>query len=256
MKKILSILIIAILCFTSCTRIIWVVGVKGRTGLNNVSKFEHPESGKKVTFISMSHIETVRYYEEIKNYLDSLRNDGYAIFFEGITIGQVGPTEADTVATKIMLRKFRRLTGKSIVTNEYRGFQSVANNKGEKPSQLVQQTSERIGLSVERDHLCDLTMQEMVEGYESKYGEILLTDCDWDTPHTAKYKCRTEQKLRLDYVELTLRDEYVAKMVAESEHQKIVIVYGDFHMYTMNTDLHRHGFECTDWRISEKKKKR
>ncbi len=256
MKKLLSIFIITILCFTSCQRIIWTVGIKGRTGLNNVSKFEHPESGKKVTLIGMSHIETVRYYEEVKNYLDSLRNDGYAIFFEGITIGPVGPTEADTAATKVMLRKYRRLTGESPLINEYAGFRSVADNKGERPRQLVQQTFERTGVSEERDHLCDLTFQEIIEGYEEKYGEILLTDCDWDTPHTAKYKCRTEQEFRLDYAHLTLRDKYVAKRVAESEYEKIVILYGNMHIFTMDTDLRRHGFEYTGHLISEKKKKR
>ncbi len=199
--------------------------IKGRTGLDNISKFEHPETGKQVTMIGMSHIETVRYYEEVKNYLDSLRNDGYAIFFEYVTLGPVGPTEADTTAARVVLRKYRRLTGESLATNEYSGFRSVADNKGEKPNQLVQQTLERTGVSEERDYLCDLTFQEIIEGYEAKYGEIILTDCDMETPLNApKYKCRTEQEFRVGYAHLTLRDKYVAKRVAESEHQKIVIL--------------------------------
>lgn len=256
MKTILSILLVTVFCSISCQRLAYVFVIKGRTGLNNISKFEHTESGKKITFIGMSHVETVQYYADVKNYLDSLRDDGYAIFFEGVTLGPNPNSASDSIATDIVLRKYRRLMGRSIA-GAHVGFESVADNSGEKPGRLVQQTFERIGVCIEKDHLCDLTVPEIINGYELEYGEILLTDCDWDTPlREKKYKCRTEQKFRKDYAELILREDHIAKSVIASEYEKIVMVYGNFHMFTLSPTLCKdYGFECTDWLISEKKKK-
>lgn len=220
--------------FTECTsiKIISARTLFG-TGLDRCMKLKHPETGREVVMIGMIHVEKPKFFEEIRLYLDSLKNEGYVVFYEGITEG-VHPPRLDTI-----LRKFRRTTGYDIDYFYRKAFSSKT---------YTMQTLTNLGLMTDSDINVDMTLDGMVTEYEKRYEEIVLTDYDWQTGLMEKYRWRKSGKQRYNEWHMihTLREEHIVETVKNSEHDKIVLLYGAGHWFFLYPKIEDLGYRIIE----------
>ncbi len=148
-----------------------------------VAKYQIYESeDKQVVYLPMVHVGRGDYFPEVKKFVDSMRNNGFHVFYEGIYLRE-DITEEDW---DIYIRKFRREMGHA-PTDSY----ADPDNKS-LPRWLKKyegQTLENTGINPETDTNIDFELTELIDTYEEKYKEIQLTDCDFETPLLEKYKC-------------------------------------------------------------------
>jgi len=226
MKKTLIFLII--LNLVSCKNYLATIAVKyagvyeDKENLHTVNYNE-----KKIVFIPMHHLGTKSFYNDVKNKIDSLKNENYYFIYELPSANNINET---------IVRKFRKivknpLSKEASYTKQFKAL--YPNIKYEKP--LIDQPSyEELGLTVENSERADADYRDVVDYYEKKYGEITLTDCDYKTSIYENYtKCKEENKVPLKQhndVLVNFRNDIVVKNIKESPHQKIAVIYGEEHM--------------------------
>jgi len=202
------------------------------------SKYASPsyyeKDNLKLFGIRMIHVNKPEFYLTTKKTLDSLRNEGYIVFYEGVTIELEDKEEAD-----LYLKKFRRITHQTLM-NYYDDENET--KKSHKIEDYVYQNDADYGLNIEVDQLVDLSVKELILAYEKKFGEIILTDCDLNTPMGKKYKCSKKDKKGTDYLISTLRNNHIFEEISKSKASKIVLVYGKAHIDVLGMMLKRDGW--------------
>lgn len=188
------------------------------------SYYINQENGRKVFILKMIHINKPEFYQKVKNTIDSLRADGYVVFYEGVRDAKK--------ANELYERKFRRITHYSLMS--YNDEANEVDNKKFGIKGYVYQNDVDYGVNKDTDINCDLTIKELVDQYEEKFGEVVLTDCDTNTPMGKKYKCSKKDKKGTDYMTLTLRDKHLVNEIEKSTLDKIVVVYGVQHSYAIS----------------------
>lgn len=192
-------------------------------------EYSNDSSGRSIILIGMAHAGKPVFYENVRKLLDSLRAEGYVVFHEG-----VGRTrDMDSLVLDTLQRKFRKILGFHLTDylNE--------DNKSRKPynkKKYIIQSDELLGIDfVSPDCIhADYMIYDLIKRYEQDKGEIILTEYDWNTSLMEKYdpkKSGDTTTYYRRYLVHTLRNEHVAKMIAESPYQKIVILYGRGHMH-------------------------
>lgn len=195
----------------------------------------------------MIHVEKPSFYEEVKNYLDSLRTDGYVIFWEGIitpspvdslllaSVRQDRLREAltltiDSLTQDTIDRKFRKIFGMHLTSYRDTGNQSVP-QRYKRKRELIDQTAQNTGIDFNKDIWADLSKAELIEIYEREIKKIELTEYDFQTGLFEKYSSkRKELKGHSRFALLhTFREAHVEKMIRESSHKKIVLLFGKGH---------------------------
>ncbi len=185
------------------------------------------ESGeKKIVYLPTVHVGKQPYYNEIKSIVDSLREDGYKIYYEGVVPGDTkNEMQEDTVR-----RKFRKLTGIHLTEYKDPDNQTLPQGIGKK---YIIQTQENTGVDQELDSMVDLSMLEIINRFEAEEGEIKLLECDFSTALNEKYKCKDKEFMSpsnarflalFDY-----RDDYVCDQLIESKDNKILLLFGKRH---------------------------
>lgn len=203
----------------------WRIDEKTKYGLLP-HYYVNQENGRKLFIVKMIHINKPEFYQKVKQTIDSLRADGYVVFYEG-----VGKTETDKEST-LYHRKFRRITHYSLMS--YNDEANEVDNKKFGIKGYVYQNDVDYGVNKDTDINCDLSIKELVDKYEEKFGEVVLTDCDINTPMGKKYKCSKRDKKGSDYMILTLRDRHLVNEIENSKLDKIVVVYGAEHSYAIS----------------------
>ncbi len=236
--RILFAILGCVVLFQGCTTSsrVGIARTLRKHGLEKQMKLRHPETGREIIMIGMIHIEKPEFFEEIKEYLDSVKREGYVVFYEGVRDGEEGadPCRIDTV-----LRKFRRVAGLDV---DYFYTKQLSYGK------YVMQSLERLGLSTDRDINVDMTIDEMVTAYEKEYEEISLTDYDWQTDLSEKYKWRKSGKQRYNEYAMihTLRDRHIIENVDKSPYDKIVLLYGASHWFNLYPPFRDAGYEVVE----------
>lgn len=231
--------IVAFLCvisaFSGCATIgLSLYRVMG-TGMDTRLKLKHPETGREIVMIGMIHLERPEFFEEIRLYLDSIkREDGYVVFYE-----KVGREGIDSMRLDTLLRKFRRVVGIDLRVRD----ENLMSQK-----KFVMQSLSRLGLTTNRDIRVDMTWDEMITEYEKRYEEIVLTDYDWQTPLTEKYKRRKSGKQEYSSYPMlhTIRNEYIFEKMEQSPHQKIALIYGKWHWWFIYPKLEDAGYRIVE----------
>jgi hypothetical protein len=108
----------------------------------------------------------------------------------------------------------------------------------------VLQNAENTGISLENDVNVDLSVEEIISGFEAKYGKIDLSDCDWETGLKETYNC--SKAANSDYALETLRNNYISKKVIQTKDNKILMLYGQAHYKPIRDKLIESGFEEVD----------
>lgn len=229
MKRILQKIIVFVFLSTVCSSCTWLlIGMStSSSGAKNLKMLVNEELQDTIVFIPMSHVGTKEYYRAVRQTVDSLRSEGFVFYYEMI--------DADTSKPKdqldTMIRKFRRLHD----LNMYDDMSASAPN-------FEKQALENTGIDEQKDIWADLMLDQVIDLYEFHYGEIELTECDWNTPLRAEYLCQ-EKKFTSRRMATGARDEYLFDLVISSSYPKKAIMYGGTHWYWFYNKMTQAGYK-------------
>ncbi|WP_127845402.1 hypothetical protein [Psychroflexus aestuariivivens] len=237
MKKVfLSFLALCfILSATSCGRMIFNI-----IHPNKMKAYEYYNEDTKASIVafSMVHIHEPEYYKNIKDSVLSLKAKGYKMYYEGLSLDD----NTDSLTVDTLVRKFRKVVGLQMFSEK--GYLDPDNKsipKYFKKEKFVHQTTENVGIDTLTDINADMSLNQLVASYEKEYGDIKLEDCDFDTPFMEEYDCETTGN-SYDFLQ-TIRNDHLIEMIENSEHKKIIIIYGAAHHKFLYPDLIKQGYE-------------
>lgn len=238
MKKIFLLFFAFIL--TSCTCTMY------RVFNNQKSIFKYKKvlvkDNREIIYLANAHLGSEKYFEEIKDYINQKRKEGYVIYYEGITREDI---ENENLQDTLNL-KFRKLLGYSL-----KGSYADEDNKSLPKcfKKYVGQTMTNTGINNATDINVDLSLNKLLDLYEAKYGKINLDECDFNTPLNEKYKCG---HLNAEYtISHKFRDEYLIEKLLNSKDDKIVLLYGRAHWLQAiyPTLVHKNGYKLVEGKI-------
>ncbi len=201
---------------------------------------------QQVVYIGTTHIAKPSFFTEVRQQVDSLRKEGFVFIKEGVSIAE-GTTEKEVDTLK---RKLRQLIGLSI--GDYSNRKNKSLPKLYTSGDYVMQTDSLLGLN-SNDERVDLTYNEMIAAHEEKYGEIILTECDWETDLFDQYDCRDGNAYNQSfYVVDILRTDHIVDYVLNTEAKKVAVVYGAGHFKWFYPDLIKNGYIYKNEKLSFK----
>lgn len=227
--------------FISCSTIL--VKVKGNLMRKLYSIDYYSNGDRTIAFIGVNHLNKPEYFARIAKDIDSLRRDGYLIFYEGIRTNMKVSPEQKTELQK----KLRSITGfhLSSYKDSTNGDMKKFNVKG-----YVSQTMANTGIDTIRDVNADYNLKTLIEAYEAEKGEVKLSECDLKTPIGKKYRCKKVNQENYDFLSLTIRYRLVIKMIQESKAKKIAVLYGDLHKYSFERKLKAYDSTFNYFRVA------
>ena len=229
------------LILSSCTKMI----LNSRaTHARELKVFEKDD--QKVVYIGTTHLAKPSFFTEVKQQVDSLRKEGFVFIKEGVSITEgTSDKEVDTLR-----RKLRQLIGLNI--GDYSNKENKSLPKLYTSGDYIMQTDSLLGLN-STDKRVDLTYNEMIAAHEEKYGEIILTECDWKTDLFDKYDCRDGNAYNQSfYVVDILRTDLIVNYVLNTEAKKVAVIYGAGHFKWFYPDLIKNGYEYKNKKLSFK----
>lgn len=228
--KIAICLFIGIL-YTSCGRMLYDTAYNKNFVEN---RFQMQKEGKEIVYVPITLIGKAPYYEQVKEFLDQKRKEGYTIYYENIAL----PEGLSQEEQDILQRKQRRL-----LSYHEEFFSKLPESKRKWQRKYTLRKWEKIGIQPQ-DICADLDQKSLIERYEAKYGNIPLTDCDRNTPLNESYKCLDRTGKSFVYTQ-TLRNEYLLERLENASQQKIVLVYGDRNRWFIAPELKKMGYQIT-----------
>lgn len=175
---------------------------------------------KTIVFVPIAHASTPEFYASVKSIVGDYKAKGYTVFFEQLKRSETAKPRPvpDTVSLKL-----RKLVGLEPSRQTYAVLKNFF------PDIIPQPEYEALGVT-KSDLNADVTVEQLVRRYESLYGTINLTACDFDVNKTSLlYDC---DKLNNDIepVILDYRNENVAGLLKSSKTDKILVIYGAKHI--------------------------
>lgn len=197
----------------------------------------HEENNKKLALFPMVHLNNPAFFEDVKHKLDSLRNDGYSVFYETVQLDSTlyASREIDTIT-----RKWRKIIGFYLTKYDDQDNKSLP--RALRNSKYVAQTKKNTGLT-KQDHKIDVPIDTLIQVFEIKYGEIKLSPCDFLTDLKAEYNCGKAPNYQRKYVLMDVRNQYIEQKVLQSEYKKIALVYGKYHFKELKKSFQDHGYQ-------------
>lgn len=239
-KKIIALVLFTI--FTSCQSYFFNKGLEQMGAFNSTIKLtELDKNAKKIVFIPMKHFATEAFYEDTKVKIDSLRKLGCYFFYESLNV---------SVDDKTTMRKFRKLTGLPIAKPGY-GYMYLIDSLYDfkiKKKIIDQPRYAQLGIDSTCSKRVDLNLIDIINMYESSYGEIILEDCDFKTSIYKKSTCKDkkiEQSI-LDHLILNSRNAILIKELLNHESDRIAIIYGEEHFIEIKQVLLDNGFKISE----------
>jgi hypothetical protein len=179
---------------------------------------------KSIIFTPLVHFGRKEFYANLKDSIVSWKKNDYTIFYEQIGSGQTF-LGLDSVSFDRLRRKFRHIDGGNVGSAEdYEKELQEVFKKG-----IAQPKYEDLGIDSTDVH-ADITFTDLVAQLEGLYGEIILDSCDYATHLDSTYTCSKGMKTKkLDPIYVDYRNQFVIDQVTNSEHDKIVILFGAAH---------------------------
>lgn len=219
----------------------WIVNAQGpltKYGINMANKSfaigYYEKEDREVAAVPMIHVNKPEFYEMTKRKIDSLRSDGYQVFYESID-----SKVTDSLQLDLLMRKFRQVTGFALMDymdSENESFKSLQKAK------YVSQAEVDYGVNYKTDHHADLYLEQMIELFEKRFGKIILNDCDSTTPLGKKYKCSKVDESKEYYILNRIRDHYLLDKIEKSSARKIVVVFGRIHIMDIHSKIQKLGW--------------
>ena len=214
-------------------------GILTKFGINSANKsfaiVYYEKQGREVAAIPMLHVNKPEFFEMTKRKIDSLRNDGYVVFYESID-----SKVSDSLKLDLLMRKFRQVTGFALMDymdSENETFKSLQKEK------YVSQAEVDYGVNYKTDYHADLYLEQMIEIFEKHYGEVILTDCDRTTQLGKKYKCTKIDENKEYFILNGIRDRHVLDEIEKSSSKKIVVVFVRIHIMDLHSKIQKLGWQ-------------
>lgn len=197
-------------------------------------------NNKVVIFIPMHHVGTKLFYSDVKKKIDSLENLGFHFYTEK-TKGNANDTIAILKIRKLMELPFSKKNPgyKEMLDSIYKG-------KVKFKKELIDQPSYKdLGVDSLKGRNVDVTINEIIQYYESKYGEIKLEKCDYESLINNKSICKGKsiRKKSVDDVILNFRNKHVIDELLKDKQTKIAIIYGANHFIGIKEELLKLGYK-------------
>lgn len=186
-----------------------------------------------IVYLPMVHLGKQNYFDQVKVVIDSLKKEGFTVFYEQISIDKKQTKDS----LDIKIRKLRKLMGLNIVGG-YNNEENKSLPKAFKAKKYISQNNFDLGID-SLDIIADVTLSELIIAHENKKGKISLSDCDMNTGLNEKYKC---QKISNYYAIHTFRDSIASKIVLEANKKKSLIIFGKNHWYGIWPNFRDEGF--------------
>src|SRR5690606_13892336 len=219
----------------------WIVNAQGpltKYGINMANKSfaigYYEKEDREVAAVPMIHVNKPEFYEMTKRKIDSLRSDGYQVFYESID-----SKVTDSLQLDLLMRKFPQVTGFALMDymdSENESFKSLQKAK------YVTQAEVDYGVNHKTDHHADLYLEQMIELFEKRFGKIILNDCDSTTPLGKKYKCSKVDESKEYYILNRIRDHYLLDKIEKSSARNIVVVFGRIHIMDLHSKIQKLGW--------------
>ena len=246
MKNKLIIIALALTCFNflSCKSYLF------NKALTHIGAYDEKISlktlennSKKVVFFQMVHIGNQQFYDDVTFKIDSLKSQNFYFYYEEV----IGLAKQDTV-----LRKIRKIRDLPFSENGYVGsIDSLINTKFnfEPKKELLNQPSySSLGLDSLNSRRVDTSLEEIVNYYEKKYGNVELEPCDFETTVFEESTCKTKlkDKKRYDDAVVDFRNNIVATELIKESKSKIAIIYGKGHTKGIIQNLKKNDSTWVD----------
>lgn len=198
-------------------------------------RFVMQKEGKEIIYIPMVHLGSEAFYAEVKTFVTQKREEGYAIYHEGVTLPEgISQEEID-----LLDRKQRRIIGYHLTPYNDANNQTLPRWV----KKYTAQSNDNTGI-LPTDKVADLDQKSLIQQFEAQYGTIILTDCDLNTPLNAQYQCSKEHPQSRYYTH-TLRDYHLLKNLINAPENKIVLLYGSLHQQYLGENLEKNGYRLT-----------
>lgn len=228
----IALILLLVSCQTTLIRVLSKHNIEGE-----VKVLHHKVTHQTIIFFPMVHVGKISYYKSVSPLVDSLRKEGYCIYYENVAILHT----MDSLDKEAYEKKFRKILGFSFVTSPS-SLPKEYQMKG-----FILQDYQLMGLTP-NDHVLDLNIAQIIDSLEAKYGPISLNLCDSITPLHEKYTCNgTLNHLKYDAT-TTFRDKHITKHILKSKGN-IVLIYGKRHWYMIYPELIKHGYQLTKGNI-------
>ena len=206
--------------------------VKGFSAMNQekVKINTFTNGTKEVKFLNNHHVGKQLYYGLIEDIVIKYKAEGYVVFFEAISITEL----TDSIAIDTEKRKMRKMIGFDAGPKGYGAILEELDTLGVSvisryvSKLMVQPPYKNMGVD-STDINADVTRTEMINAYETLYGNIVLEDVDIKTPLGNEYNMKKAVKNDLDPIILDYRNQELANKIMSSKQDKILVFYGEGH---------------------------
>ena len=179
---------------------------------------------KTVSFVPMMHVGMPEFYHGVKDIVEEYKAKGYTVYYEMIKVDTLTKAKSDVA---ISLKKVRKMLGIYATPKIYYTMM-----KPFFPGVVSQPEYKDLGIT-DTDINADIYMDQLIDGYEKKYGKIELTECDLNTStDTFPYPCGKLNNDLNPFI-LDMRNQYVADLIKSSGDKKILVLYGALHIKGM-----------------------
>lgn len=206
----------------------------------SITAFTDSTGTRTVVLVPMIHIAKPKYYKQISDYLDTLRAHEYVTFCEGVMPSDVFTDTmsislsrdiyklyhpVDSMKVDTLLRKMRKIMGFDLDVKYER---LAVKLRG------VYQP-EALPLKGDRDYWVDETYADFIREFETRYGEIELSQYDFECPLDSR-KYHGKKDRRWEYIRISTNcycQKRLEKCVLESNFDKVAVVYGASHIHRL-----------------------
>ncbi|MNS47856.1 hypothetical protein D3C72_804040 [compost metagenome] len=195
----------------------------------NAMKSKTPEvktvnfKDRTVSFVPLAHVSTPEFYQGVKRIVQEYKAQGYTVYYEQVRKDTTKKVNSPVDTSRLKLRK---MMGVDPTRQTYVIMKKFF------PDVVTQPEYKDLGITG-TDINADVTIDQLIDSYETKYGKIALTTCDFNTDfETVLYPC---DKLNNDINPIILdeRNLYVVNLIKSSSDKKVLVLYGARHIKGM-----------------------
>lgn len=212
--------------------------------LKNAMRVVDTLHNREVILLGMPHLGTEKGYAALRSYILERSAEGYVFFIEGVAHHDpYYDGEYDSLKQDTLERKLRFVTGFAFTPYGDKDNKSLPEMYKNTKHNAIDPTAELLGFDkINGVYPMDLTMAQMINFFEAKFGEIPLTQYDFNTPLNAKYTKTKDYPYDIYAIASPIREMYVVDNVVHSELPKIIIMYGTAHLHHLAYKLEAVGY--------------
>lgn len=207
-------------------------------------------NNQEIVLFGMHHIGKEKFYNDVKTKVDSLVKKNYFFYIEGVNsqfTGKTNLTVEDSLVLIDLAYKLRKINNAPLISKKLStDYLSYFRENGIKIKEdLVKQPKYlELGILENNSKNTDLSLEKILENYETKYGKVVLEPCDYETKFHEKSTCSNKTNKR-NYDEMMMQDRNnnIISHILNDKKSKIAIIYGKAHFVGIKDSLQKIGYK-------------